>query len=247
MCTVTFIARRNGYALGMNRDEMLARVKALPPARSLIHGRFAIYPSEPSGGTWIGVNDAGVTFALINWYSVPAKLAGPPISRGEVVKLALQCHSAPFVHTQLAEFPLKLINPFRLIGVFPTSRKVVEWRWNLRALERIDHAWETNTWISSGFDEAGAQQTRGKIFSEALRRPAAGSVNWLRRLHRSHAPERGAYSHCMHRDEAATMSYTEVIVSEAAATMRYTPGAPCCGGPASGFRLELTGYMDADK
>ena len=60
MCTVTLIARRNGYALGMNRDERLARVAALPPKNQRLERRHALFPSEPNGGTWIGVNDAGV-------------------------------------------------------------------------------------------------------------------------------------------------------------------------------------------
>ena len=35
-----------------------------------------------------------------------------------------------------------------------------------------------------------------------------GRLNWLRRLHRSHLPERGPFSICMHRSDAATVSYT---------------------------------------
>ena len=75
MCTVTFIARRNGYALGMNRDEKLTRVAALPPAQYRLCTRDTLFPSEPNGGTWIGINDANTTFALVNWYSVPARVA----------------------------------------------------------------------------------------------------------------------------------------------------------------------------
>lgn len=228
MCTVTFIARRHGYALGMNRDEKLTRVPALPPARHRLGGREALFPSEPGGGTWIGVNDSGATFALINWYSVTARVAGQTVSRGEVVKLALPFNSSDLAGMALADFPLARVNPFRLVGVFLTQKAVVEWRWNLRRLERRDHHWRTNTWISSGFDELGAQQTRIKIFNEALRQTSAGCTDWLGRLHRSHGPERGPYSTCMHREEAATVSYTEVTMSRQMAKMRYAPGAPCC-------------------
>src|SRR5205814_4875575 len=56
---LTFIARRNGYALGMNRDEKLTRAAGLPPRLTHLKGRAVLAPSEPSGGTWIGVNDAG--------------------------------------------------------------------------------------------------------------------------------------------------------------------------------------------
>ena len=57
MYTVTFIAGNSGYALGMNRDEQLTRVKALPPTRQQINDRAALFPSEPGGGTWMGVKD----------------------------------------------------------------------------------------------------------------------------------------------------------------------------------------------
>jgi hypothetical protein len=241
MCTVTFIAQQNGYALGMNRDEKLSRAAGLPPRLTHLNGRAILAPSELSGGTWIGVNDTGATLALINWYSIATRVAGPAtVSRGEVVRLALPSDSSALVDVTLKELPLARVNPFRLIGVFPTDKAVVEWRWNLQRLERLNHHWQTNTWISSGFDEPGAQQARGKAFGEALRQTSAGSTDWLRRLHRSHGPERGPYSTCMHREGAATVSYTEVVMSRRMATMRYAPGALCCTAlmPAPGLQLD---------
>ena len=59
MCTVTFIARKHGYALGMNRDEQLSRVPGLPPSEKTINGCRVLAPSEPGGGTWIALNERG--------------------------------------------------------------------------------------------------------------------------------------------------------------------------------------------
>ena len=42
MCTVTFIARKSGYALAMNRDEKLTRVPGLPPSKKTINGRTVL-------------------------------------------------------------------------------------------------------------------------------------------------------------------------------------------------------------
>jgi hypothetical protein len=128
--------------------------------------------------------------------------------------------------------------------VFPKAKTVVEWRWDLRQLQRLSHPWQTNIWISSGFDEPGSQRTRGKSFREALRQSSAGSTEWLRRLQRAHGPERGPYSICMHREDATTVSYTEVVVSHTTATLRYTPGAPCCTAPRPALRLALVSKRD---
>jgi hypothetical protein len=239
MCTVTLIARESGYALGMNRDESLTRVAALPPARRRLGRREAVFPCEPGGGTWIGVNDGGVTLALINWYTVPARITGKTMSRGEVAKAALPSDSPTLVEDALAQIPLEHVNPFRLIGVFPASHTITEWRWNLGGLARLEHPWRTTTWISSGFDEPGAQQSRNRNFADALCQRSAGSVEWLRRLHRSHIPEPGPYSICMHRRDAATVSYTEIVVSRQLATIGCTPGAPCCTAPMPTLRLQL--------
>jgi hypothetical protein len=239
MCTLTFIARKRGFALGMNRDEKLARVAALPPLIGPAGGRRALFPSEPGGGTWIGVNDTGVCFALINWYAIKTQVSGPSVSRGEVVRSALAADAPGAAAKILGGLPLNRVNPFRLLGFFPAGRNMIEWRWNLKALEPLRHPWETKHWISSGFDEPGAQQSRGQTFAAALRQPSAGGLAWLRRLHRSHEPACGPYSTCMHRADAATVSYTEVIVSARAAKMHYHSGPPCAQAKCFDLNLGL--------
>jgi len=227
MCTVTFIARKRGYALGMNRDEKLARVQGLPPTERLVESRRVICPSEPGGGTWIALNETGVTFALINWYSIAARVNGSATSRGEIVAAVGALDDESNAAVRLKQLPLKRINPFRLIGIFPTTQQVVEWRWDLICLATARHRWKSQQWISSGFDEPTAQRARSKTFQQARRQRSAGSLDWLRRLHRSHAPQSGPFSTCMHRADAATVSYTEVAVSLRQSTMLYHAGTPC--------------------
>lgn len=226
MCTVTLIARQAGYALGMNRDEKLARVSALPPQKVRLRNCEALFPSEPAGGTWAGVNSFGITLALINWYSARDYVQGKVVSRGDIVRNLLAGDSLETIAGSLSRQPLEAVNPFRLIGVFPEKR-VVEWQWNLNRLETHEHSWRTHVWISSGFDEPGAQHVRGIIFAKALRDPDAETLPWLRRLHASHSPKAGPYSICMHRDDAATVSYTEIEMNARTAALRYAACAPC--------------------
>lgn len=237
MCTVSFIPRKTGYALAMNRDEKLTRSTGLPPTRKTVGDHVVLYPSESGGGTWIGLNDTGACLALINWYSVDARVKGDSVSRGMAVTSGSAASTRHFVDDALSTLPLRRINPFRLIGVFPATREIAEWRWDLKELARKNHRWRAQQWISSGFDEPTAQRVRARTFEQAQRQLSAGSLGWLRRLHRSHLPETGPFSTCMHRAEAATVSYTEVIVSPHEALMRYHAGAPCQHSACSIHRL----------
>jgi hypothetical protein len=68
---------------------------------------------------------------------------------------------------------------------------------------------------------------RGRTFQQALHHASAGRLDWLRRLHCSHSPRIGPFSTCMHRADAATVSYTEITVSPRDAVMHYYAGSPC--------------------
>jgi hypothetical protein len=239
MCTVSFTLRRRGYALAMNRDEQRARIAGLPPALFRVNGRVVLHPAEPGGGTWISLNEAGITFALINWYSIPRRVESAPLSRGEVVRRVRQAAALAEARVLLNDLPLARVNPFRLIGVFPGARLVREWRWNLETFAEVAHRWGGGIWISSGFDEPAAQLIRGKTWQRARRQASADSLDWQRRLHRSHAPECGPFSICMHRADAVTVSYTEVVVSAGQGTMRHHAGPPCEPGRWSEDSLQL--------
>jgi len=227
MCTVTLIARKRGYLLGMNRDEKRARPKGLPPSERRINGHSVIYPSEPGGGTWISLNNSGVTLALINWYSVSRRVTTNPVSRGEVIPSISIADTPDLVDRAFSNLPLLGINPFRLIGIFLKSKKIVEWRWDLRELERKNHPWRSQQWISSGFDEPNAQTIRSHTFKQFLTQASTGTSDWLRRLHASHTPECGPFSTCMHRSDAVTVSYTEILVSSSKTSLQYICGPPC--------------------
>jgi len=227
MCTVSFIASQRGYLLAMNRDEQHSRAKGLPPQTVVIDGRAVICPSEPGGGTWIAMNDAGVTFALINWYSVRDTVKANSSSRGGVVKSVAAQISPTGTSRVLRTLPLHQMSPFRLLAIFPAQKEVCQWRWNLKSLVCRKQRWKSQQWISSGYDEPAAQRMRSKTFRLALRQSNAGRLEWLRRLHRSHTPACGPFSTCMHRADAATVSYTEIICSPNRMAMAYANTAPC--------------------
>lgn len=238
MCTVSFIPKSRGFYLAMNRDEKLTRFTALPPTIVGFGDRRAILPREPSGGTWIAANDAGICFTLINWHRIAREPARAVVSRGQVVAALAGVCSAKQISRCLASLPLGKLRPFRLIVAVPSVRKLIEWQWDLRHLRMQSHRWRRHHWFSSGLDEAVAEARRAKTCAAARRQISSGSIDWLRRLHRSHQPTRGAFSICMHRADAATVSYTEVIANNGTVTMRYKPGPPCVRAPF--WEIELT-------
>ena len=240
MCTVTFWPRHGGYRLAMNRDEQWTRPESRPPSMLMAGERRLLLPSEAGGGTWIGVRNGATAFALVNWYACPNSPSPAVSTRGQVVPLLLtQCDdegSCP----ALAELCHSGLRPFRVTGFFPRFKRVKEWQWNGHTLSAQIHPWTARQWISSGLNEPEAQRIRSAEFEQRRKEADAGRLRWLRSLHGSHAPDRGAFSHCVHRQDAGTVSYTEVTVTAFRAAMFHRPGCPCLGGRGTWHRLGPT-------
>ena len=225
MCTLSFIARKRGYVVAMNRDERLARPGARAPRVFRFGGRRALYPSERTGGAWIAANDSGIILALLNRNARPGLVQTR--SRGGVIPKLIGTHSAVQLRARFARLDLRGMLPFRLIAFCPRERVVLEWSWNGKKTRAARRPWATRHWFSSGLSDRKATHFRGGTCRAAWREPGAGSATWLRRLHRSHAPQRGPFSVCAHREEAGTVSYTEIAVTPSRLAMRYRPGPPC--------------------
>jgi len=46
-------------------------------------------------------------------------------------------------------------------------------------------------------------------------------------LHQSHYPQKGAYSICMHRDDATTVSLSHLFINQNQVIFNYHNGSPC--------------------
>jgi Transport and Golgi organisation 2 len=229
MCTVSFIPNSQGFYIGMNRDESVRRVTANAPEVSYRDGHALLYPAEPSGGTWIGVNDTGFSLALINWHAVSSLPKRPVVSRGTVVKTLIRLQSSNQLVPAIEGLPIRRMPPFRLIAILLLERAVHEFRWNQIEISEQRYEWEARHWFSSGFDETAVQEKRAKVCRTAWDQPQAGSLNWLRQLHASHSPAPGPFSVCMHHKDAATVCYTEIVSGNGTVVMKYHHG-PLCNG-----------------
>ena len=207
----------------MNRDERQSRDLARPPQ---VFGN-AIYPLEPGGeGTWISVNTTGITLALLN-KNLSGGMYLKSRSRAEVIPALASSEALPEIQRRLLELGCKGMLPFRLFAISPNEREVCEWRWMDSKLTSQTHDWKPLHWYSSGMSDEEAERRRGAAVQVAWKQPDAGSVEWLRALHRSHEPKRGAFSLCVHRDDASTVSYSEILVDNNRVEFRYASGSPC--------------------
>ena len=222
MCTISFLPGPSGFFLAMNRDEQKARPRALAPRRRTNGKRRSLYPSEKNGGAWIGINDTGLTLALVNWYAKAQRDPALCLSRGVIIPALLAANDLASAGKTLAGLPLRQFNPFRLVALSLREELIREWRWDGVRLTSKRHGWRRRHWFSSGYDEALVNRRRAALVDDL-----AEAVVSIRELHRSHQPERGPISVCMHRDVAETVSYTEVAVTTKGARLRYAAGAPC--------------------
>jgi len=224
MCTLSFAPSTEGFHLLMNRDEQLSRPVALPPKKLSCGTLSAIYPSEVSGGTWIGINEHGLTLALINWYSTPQLQETPALSRGAIIPKLLAMDSVSTVEEELHHLPLARVSPFRLILVSSQDQSLYEFRSDSVTCQRISFSWARTHWFSSGFEEAEAMKIRGQTCGK---KSGLDILALLRNLHSSHTPEKGPFSICMHREDACTVSHTEINTTNEQATMSYYDSSPC--------------------
>lgn len=117
MCTVV-ILRRAGHAwpllIGANRDEMGNRPWK-PPARHWPDRADVVAGlDELAGGTWMGLNDSGVTACILNRYGSLGPAPGKR-SRGELVLEALDHADAKDAAGALADLDPRAYRPFNMI------------------------------------------------------------------------------------------------------------------------------------
>ena len=227
MCTLTIVPTETGYLAGMNRDELRSRAAALPSMSENRNGVQLIFPRETGGGTWIACNSHGNLLALLNW-NLPTRetRSGSLVSRGTIIPQLISASDSEIVHTALSQMGLASLAPFQLVSVFREEALLCEWRWDGQDLARKSHPWERKHWFSSSVSDESAGYERGRT-CELLSRQWPPGQSWVRRLHRSHTPQAGAFSLCVHRADAATVSYTEVRAESATITMSYIEGSPC--------------------
>lgn len=235
MCTVTWLARAGGFELFCSRDELRTRAAALAPRLTETTGGRFLAPLDPDGGgTWVAVNDRGLALTLLNDYAADRR-AGEFKSRGRLVSRLAAAGSLAGSLADLEALDLGRYRPFRLLLLAPGAAPSVR-HWDGRR-EASEPPSSPPLLTSSSRDPEGADRARRAL----LARVADGRLDAdaLLAFHRSHEPERGPLSPCMHRSDAATVSFTHLAVDGERATMSYLAGPPCRGSVGAATVHEL--------
>jgi hypothetical protein len=211
----------DGYELLANRDEKLTRAPASGP-RSLESGgvRYVAPLDGDFGGTWVGVNEFGVSFCLMNG-AAPARGRR---SRGLLVRELLNSASITEAAAGVGVSDLSPYAPFAMVLLEPGAQTtVIEWDGRHVAVNNARSA----PLVSSSYDQAGSERARRQEFATVLGASGGLHSEALHRFHESHAGEPSAYSPCMHRRDAETVSFSRVRVTGSGIDFYYTGAAPC--------------------
>lgn len=231
MCTLTWRLEPNGYQLFFNRDEQRSRQLAIPAAFD--QALEAALPIDPQGGgTWIALAQTGASLCLLNNYQAQV-LHTPenPISRGQIiVSLLKKLTSEPAITIEqlVAELPLQRFAPF-VLCYFPgdlseTNGNVMQFDWDG---ENFTKSIAVSPMTSSGFNFPEVSAARYRTFEEL----SPTTTNDFIAYHASHLPEQSAYSVCMHREDACSVSFCHLAVdrtlNEYQQQFNYYQGSPC--------------------
>lgn len=229
MCTMTALPRqllgadpspdRLLLRVACNRDERLTRQPALPPTLWAAGPRRAVMPIDPdSGGTWIGANDAGLVFVLLNTTPGGGGAAGE-ISRGTIIPRLVGCGSVSRALALAQDLPARRFAPFRLL-ILDRHDVVDCWPDGDRVRHRRAFLHGAILRTSSGLGDAAVTGPRRALF-QRLFAASPDPRQAQDGFHRHQWPGREAISVNMRRDDARTVSQTIVEVREGSVSLSY--------------------------
>jgi uncharacterized protein with NRDE domain len=225
MCTLVLVVPPPGGVLQVaaNRDEFLARPAAAPAPSA--DGRWLAPRDLQAGGTWLGVNAAGLFVGVTNRSGGPRDATRR--SRGLLVLDALESADATSLHRRLAALDPATYNGFHLGYADGTSAGLTWSDGNTLRQERLSPGVHVLTEQSLGAGDDGA---RRRLVQERV--PMGEVVDlegWLGLLS-VHAPEPRA-GMCVHADAVGYGTRSAFVMHRAPSTVAsrcaWTEARPC--------------------
>ena len=220
MCTVSIVPDGDQFRLISNRDERRDRAVALQPAVETLGARAAILPIDPAGGgSWLGVNDAGLVAALLNRHAAPQRDTRSFCSRGLIVRDALACDSLEAARLAVVALDAAAFQPFRLVLV--QGRRIALVAGDGRELTSVESALDRPfMFTASSLGDLFVDLPRRRLF-ECLMRDPGTRHQGQRLFHRHQWIDKREISVLMERQDAATVSRTVVDVMARRVALEY--------------------------
>ncbi|MDM3871613.1 NRDE family protein [Porticoccus sp. W117] len=229
MCTLSWIQHQDSYSLVFNRDELNSRQRALPPAlKTADDGSLYLSPTDTdAGGSWLQVNEHGLTACLLNYYAADRAPSDDVHSRGEIVLMLTGCRSIAEAEVIVKQLNTSHYRGFDLV-LMEANQRPVQYRWDAVSLTR--HLPEIPL-TSSSYRTQEVCDYRRELFL----RSAPRNLQQLLAFHDCHdaeasahlPPPSPAHAPCMHRADAKTVSQCVVEVNPNQVSIRYADGSPC--------------------
>jgi len=209
-----------------NRDEKRTRGIAFAPGVEEIGGVRNIAPIDSDGGgTWLAANEYGISLRLLNGQP-GLDSGGPRRSRGLLIRELARAPSAGECALWAKQLDLRPYAPFSLVILEPERPAIVA-QWDGSELV-IDPAGDAHIPLtSSSYNAEGVRRSRLNEFANRVGTARPFDPALLYGFHSSHGASPDAYSTCMHRADAETVSFSWVVVTRSAIRLLYSPGAPC--------------------
>ncbi len=242
MCTVSWVHEGDGFHVLFNRDEKRTRSAGSGPRLQESDGVRYIAPRDGDfGGTWIAANEYGVALCLLNGANVGGvPQPGRPFrSRGHLAAQAIAADSAAGVCHALCAMDLSAYAPFT-VAVLEPGLPATVLEWSGSEVVVLPYGDPFMPLLSSSFDTDSVRRERRAQFHRTVEQAGRLDAATLWSFHSSHHPRPSAYSACMHRSDAETVSFTWLKVDENSVRLFYSPGPPCRWNPGEELVLPRT-------
>lgn len=221
MCTISWFHQPEGYTLFFNRDESRQRQPGLPPEAVTSNGIPCLCPRDPEGGgTWLLVNQHGLTLGLLNYYEAEVDYRpAQPKSRGRLPLACAACASLEAVKSHFRTLDLAAYPPFHFLALDRQVQALLL-TWNGRGKQWSRPAGEDLPLSTSSFETGAVLRARRDWYHKCIKKFPTVPES-LEYFHTSNQPKPDTHAVLMTRDNARTVSVTRVDVNGNGVRMSY--------------------------
>lgn len=245
MCTMTWFVSESGYELFFNRDEITSRSRAALPTLNAIDDIHYLSPTDTdAGGTWIAVNNHGVTVCLLNHYQFQQIATYKKWkTRGEIVRMFANTFDLDLAEQRFRALSLQDYRAFRLFLIdIKGNNRLLVWDGHEGRIERQVSTPKSSSSVSA----KEVKSLRRKHFVESGVAASKCTQDFLD-YHSSHLPTKSQESVCMHRIDANTVSLSHVKVGQGMVSFAYADGPPCQSDLGQPLELAIAEEVGSEK